>query len=207
MEAAKAVPDRELEFSPLSGRVTRDGVTVQVHIYRFVGTDDGWTLEVVDHDDGSTVWEGSFDTDVEAYEAFWAEKGYEVRGRTERSRYLEQPPGPKNPLGKVKLIFENRNSVYLHDTPGKRLFGRARRAYSHGCLRLQDPVGLAEQLLKRDGTWGDVLDAGALEHWRETPVHLISPIPIVVEYQLASAGPDGVRFFWDVYARSKRHAR
>nr|WP_166060196.1 MULTISPECIES: hypothetical protein [unclassified Methylobacterium] len=65
-----AVPDRELEFSPLTGRVTRDGVTVQVHIYRFAGADEGWTLEVVDHEDGSTVWEGSFDTDVEAYEAF-----------------------------------------------------------------------------------------------------------------------------------------
>lgn len=65
-----AIPDRELEFSPLSGRVTRDGVTVQVHIYRFAGTDEEWTLEVVDHEDGSTVWEGSFETDVEAYEAF-----------------------------------------------------------------------------------------------------------------------------------------
>ncbi|CAO4157144.1 hypothetical protein [Methylorubrum extorquens] len=65
-----AVSDRELEFSPLSGRVTRDGVTVQVHIYRFADTDEGWTLEVVDHEDGSTVWEGFFDTDVEAYEAF-----------------------------------------------------------------------------------------------------------------------------------------
>ncbi|KQQ06621.1 conserved protein of unknown function [Methylorubrum extorquens] len=65
-----AVPDRELEFSPLSGRVTRDGVTVQVHIYRFAGTDEGWTLEVVDHEDGSTVWEGNFDTDVEAYDSF-----------------------------------------------------------------------------------------------------------------------------------------
>lgn len=65
-----AAPDRELEFSPLSGRVTRDGVTVQVHIYRFAGTDEGWTLEVVDQVDGSTVWNGSFDTDVEAYETF-----------------------------------------------------------------------------------------------------------------------------------------
>lgn len=65
-----AVPDRELEFSPLSGRVTRDGVTVQVHIYRFAGTNEGWTLEVVDHQNGSTVWDRAFDTDVEAYEAF-----------------------------------------------------------------------------------------------------------------------------------------
>jgi len=68
--AAMTIPDRELEFSPLSGRVTRDGVTVQVHIYRFAGTDEGWTLEVVDHEDGSTVWKGAFDTDVEAYDAF-----------------------------------------------------------------------------------------------------------------------------------------
>ena len=67
---APAIPDRELEFSPLSGRVTRHGVTVQVHIYRFADTDDRWTLEVVDHEDGSTVWDGDFATDVDAYEAF-----------------------------------------------------------------------------------------------------------------------------------------
>ena len=65
-----AVPDRELEFSPLSGWVTQHGVTVQVHIYRFAGTDDGWALEVIDHEDGWTVWNGLFDTDIEAYEAF-----------------------------------------------------------------------------------------------------------------------------------------
>ncbi|CAO4164137.1 hypothetical protein [Methylorubrum extorquens] len=64
-----AVSCHELEFSPLSGRVTRDGVTVQVHIYRFADTDDGWTLDVVDHADGSTVWDGFFDTDVETYDA------------------------------------------------------------------------------------------------------------------------------------------
>ncbi|ABY30301.1 conserved hypothetical protein [Methylorubrum extorquens PA1] len=45
-------------------------MAVQVHIYRFAGTDEGWTLEVVDHEDGSTVWEGAFDTDADAYEAF-----------------------------------------------------------------------------------------------------------------------------------------
>lgn len=67
---APSIPDRQLELSPLSGRVTRHGVTVQVHIYRFAGTDDRWTLEVVDHEDGSTVWEGEFATDVDAYEAF-----------------------------------------------------------------------------------------------------------------------------------------
>lgn len=64
------VPDRELEFFPPSGRVVHEGVTVQVHIHRFVGTDEGWTLEVVDHEEGSTVRDGSFETDVETYGAF-----------------------------------------------------------------------------------------------------------------------------------------
>lgn len=63
-------PDCKLEFSSLSGRVTRDGVTVQVHIYRFPGANEAWTLEVVDHENGSTVWDEQFATDVEAYEAF-----------------------------------------------------------------------------------------------------------------------------------------
>lgn len=64
------IPDREIEFSPLGGRVTRDGCTVQVHIYRFAKSNDEWTLEVVDHDDGHTVWEDTFPDDQEAYEAF-----------------------------------------------------------------------------------------------------------------------------------------
>jgi hypothetical protein len=65
-----SIPDREIEFSPLGGRVTRNGCTVQVHIYRFADTDEEWTLEVVDHDDGHTVWEETFTDDQEAYEAF-----------------------------------------------------------------------------------------------------------------------------------------
>ncbi|WP_267428670.1 hypothetical protein [Methylobacterium sp. GC_Met_2] len=64
------IPVREIEFSPLGGRVSREGCTVQIHIYRFAGSDDEWTLEVVDHDDGHTVWENTFSTDQEAYEAF-----------------------------------------------------------------------------------------------------------------------------------------
>lgn len=64
------IEDRELEFSPLSGRLTRDGVTVDVKIYRFAGTDDPWQLEVVDHEGGSTVWDDPFPTAQDAYRAF-----------------------------------------------------------------------------------------------------------------------------------------
>lgn len=65
-----STPDREIEFSPLGGRVTRDGCSVQVHIHRFAGSDEEWTLEVVDHENGHTIWEDTFPDDQEAYEAF-----------------------------------------------------------------------------------------------------------------------------------------
>jgi hypothetical protein len=62
--------DREIEDSPLGGSVTRDGITVQAHIYWFAGTADEWTLEVVDHEGGHTAWTDAFATDEDASEAF-----------------------------------------------------------------------------------------------------------------------------------------
>jgi hypothetical protein len=62
--------DVELEYSPLCGSVTRDGLTVRVQIFRISGRGDGWSLEVIDHDDASTVWEESFATDRDAYAEF-----------------------------------------------------------------------------------------------------------------------------------------
>ncbi|ACL62368.1 hypothetical protein [Methylobacterium nodulans] len=64
------IEDREIEYSALSGPVTQAGVTVIVKIFRFLGTDDPWTLEVVDHEGGSTVWDETFPTERSAYEAF-----------------------------------------------------------------------------------------------------------------------------------------
>lgn len=64
------IEDREIEYSPLSGRVTHDGVTVDVKIYRFAGTDDPWQLEVVDPEGGSTVWNELFRTAKDAHRAF-----------------------------------------------------------------------------------------------------------------------------------------
>jgi hypothetical protein len=63
--------DVELEFSPLSGDVTRDGITVRVEIYRIVDSGDGWSLEVIDQDQASTVWDDRFPTDAEAYAEFY----------------------------------------------------------------------------------------------------------------------------------------
>lgn len=65
-----AIPDRALEHSSLSGLFTRDGITVEVQIYRFAGTADAWVLEVVDQEGSSTVWTESFFTDQAAHKAF-----------------------------------------------------------------------------------------------------------------------------------------
>ena len=81
--------DPEIEISPLSGKITRDGVTVEVLIYRIAGEDADWTLEVVDQDDASTVWDDTFPTDKDAYAAFY--RTLEIEGI--RS-FLEQPPAP-----------------------------------------------------------------------------------------------------------------
>lgn len=64
------IPDRELEHSPLLGLFTREGITVEVQIYRFAGTSNVWALEVVDQEGGSTVWTESFFTDQAAHKAF-----------------------------------------------------------------------------------------------------------------------------------------
>ena len=63
--------DPELEYSPLCGTVTRDGLTVRVQIYRMAGRSEGWTLEIVDHKGGSTVWDETFATDRVAYAEFF----------------------------------------------------------------------------------------------------------------------------------------
>ncbi|WP_439924554.1 hypothetical protein [Nitrobacter sp. JJSN] len=80
--------DPEIEESPLSGIVTRDGISVRVEIYRLVEGDRSWTLEVIDPEGGSTVWDDRFATDQDAYDEFY--RTLEVEGI--RS-FLEEQPG------------------------------------------------------------------------------------------------------------------
>ena len=64
-----------------------------------------------------------------------------------------QPPGPTNVLGVVKFRFPNKHDIYMHDTPERFLFDKQARAFSHGCMRVQDPVRFAEILLGEDKGW------------------------------------------------------
>jgi len=118
------------------------------------------------------------------------------------SRYqLVQKPGPKNALGQVKFIFPNRHAIYLHDTPARHLFGRERRAFSHGCVRVDEPLALAERLL--DGTaWNAERIASVVERAQTRYVQLAEPVPVLLYYLTASTDAQGrLEFRADLYGR------
>ncbi|MEM7528097.1 MAG: L,D-transpeptidase family protein [Pseudomonadota bacterium] len=115
---------------------------------------------------------------------------------------VRQAPGPGNALGRVKFMFPNHHAIYLHDTPQRSLFRRDNRAYSHGCVRVEQPAELAAHLLE-----GQVDDpAGSFETWvrrgRERHVSLDQKLPVHLVYRTAWQDADGAMHFRrDVYRR------
>lgn len=115
-----------------------------------------------------------------------------------------QPPGPKNALGRVKFMFPNRHSVYLHDTPNKNLFGRSSRALSHGCVRVENPVKLAEILL-HESDWDRARIDQVLGGAKTRYVNLQQGLPVLLYYLTAYANAQGkVSFRPDIYQRDQR---
>ncbi len=115
---------------------------------------------------------------------------------------IRQEPGPKNALGRVKFMFPNQYMVYLHDTPSRGLFARADRASSHGCIRVQNPLDLAELLLQGTQGWDRSVIDQTVESGMTTTVFLAEPITVKLLYWTAMAAEDGtVSFFRDVYNR------
>ena len=113
---------------------------------------------------------------------------------------LFQRPGPTNPLGKVKFEFPNAYAVYLHDTPNKRFFERARRDLSHGCIRVENAVQLAEKLLADDGNAAIDKLGNYLAGSRQVFVKLQEAVPIVIEYvPVSSNGAGQIVFCGDPY--------
>lgn len=123
-----------------------------------------------------------------------------------RNFNVYQPPGGGNALGVVKFLFPNKHAVYLHDTPSKGLFNEPVRAFSHGCMRVRNPVTLAELILDKDKGWDkekvdDLIKNGP----EENEIALDHPIPVHVTYFTAWVDDDGkVQTFNDVYGHEKR---
>jgi murein L,D-transpeptidase YcbB/YkuD len=129
--------------------------------------------------------------------------GYLARNRMQwrDNGQLVQLPGPDNALGRIKFEMPNRFNVYLHDTPVRSLFTQDDRARSHGCVRLELPAALAEELLH----WRPERIEGAIAAGATVRVPLSETIPVFLAYWTAFTDEDGMlQFRHDVYGRDRR---
>lgn len=113
---------------------------------------------------------------------------------------VRQRPGPNNALGSIKFVFPNEQDVYMHGTPARALFARTRRDFSHGCIRVEDPVALAEWVLAETGDWPRTRIESATKAPASATVSLPHAIRVIVFYTTAAVVPDGtLQFADDIY--------
>ncbi|BFM09918.1 L,D-transpeptidase family protein [Simiduia litorea] len=150
------------------------------------------------HDYGFTVYQGGTSDVVDPAVVDWSL----VNRRNFNYRFV-QAPGPLNALGQVKFMFPNGFDVYLHDTPARELFTNHQRAFSSGCIRVFNPLALAELLLKDDGWNREKIDQ-LIESRESKTVYLKNPIPVHIEYWTAWVDRSGViNFRNDIYKRDE----
>lgn len=149
----------------------------------------------------------------------WSAEAHEIDSRTVDWRNmspqrmagfrLRQDPGPWNALGRIKFVFPNPYDVYLHDTPTQNLFTRTQRDFSHGCIRVSDPMGLAAFLLTSETS---VLTREAVrrivEKRKRTVIRLPEPVPVHITYQTSWVDKNGIIYFnKDIYGRDDKLRR
>ncbi len=124
----------------------------------------------------------------------------EITGNEDGLPVIRQLPGENNSLGKVKFLFPNSFDIYLHDTPAKALFNADNRAYSHGCIRLSDPMKLASYVLRNQAEWTPEKISDAMNKGVEQYVKVKFPIPILITYYTAWVNEAGIlNFRSDIY--------
>ncbi len=131
---------------------------------------------------------------------YYERHNYSVAIRDDGTEEVVQGPGPGNALGLVKFLFPNEWSIYMHDTPKKRLFGRPVRAFSHGCMRTADALDLARWILvDLEGMEPDRFDK--IVDSRETyGIALKTHIPVTIDYNTVGVHETGrMMFYADVY--------
>lgn len=123
-----------------------------------------------------------------------------------RNYEVTQPPGRRSVLGHVKFSFPSQHTIYMHDTPDKWMFNSARRTHSHGCLRLRNPMKLAELLLADDKGWDRAkIDELSASGPLNNEVAITKKIPLHITYFTAWVTDDGaLKTFPDVYGHEKR---
>ena len=136
---------------------------------------------------------------------YLAKKNMEQTGYANAVPVIRQKPGGANALGKVKFIFPNSYNIYFHDTPAKSLFNQDFRAFSHGCIRLAEPVKLATYLLRNQPEWTTEKMNNAMSLPVEKWVTLKKSLPVFITYFTAWVDSEGLlNFRDDVYGHDKR---
>lgn len=156
---------------------------------------------------------------------YFSRKGYQVfariRGRTRQvdpnrvnwrrvsasQISVRQPPGAKNALGRIKFLFPNKHAIYMHDTPSKSLFKRDARAFSHGCVRIHNPMEFADALLVQQKDW-NAARIKKLVGGREATINLDEHIPVHLVYFTSILKEDGtIGYVSDIYGHDSKMAK
>jgi murein L,D-transpeptidase YcbB/YkuD len=115
---------------------------------------------------------------------------------------FRQGPGPRNALGRIKFMFPNPHSIFLHDTPSRGLFEQEERNFSSGCIRVEDPLSLAEIVLADPARWNRASLEAAIATGKTQTLRLPRPWPVLILYWTAELDAEGqVRFLPDRYRR------
>ena len=114
---------------------------------------------------------------------------------------IRQRPGPKNALGDIKFMLPNNQNIYLHHTPSTGLFNRTRRDFSHGCVRIEEPVALALWVLHDQPKWTEERIRQSMGLPRPVTARLAEPVPVLLTYQTAVVDDGVLRFVPDLYGQ------
>jgi murein L,D-transpeptidase YcbB/YkuD len=152
--------------------------------------------------------------------AYWAREGFEFvapDGRVDTALSaagldavlggrlrIRQRPGPRNALGDIKFVFPNHENIYLHHTPATELFERERRDFSHGCIRVENPVELAGFVLHGMPQWDDVGVRRAMGRGVSATLRLEQPVRVLIAYGTALVKEGRVYFFDDLYGQDPK---
>jgi murein L,D-transpeptidase YcbB/YkuD len=120
---------------------------------------------------------------------------------------IRQRPGPQNALGDIKFVFPNNDNIYLHHTPSPGLFERDRRDFSHGCIRVQDPVALAKFVLQDDPDWPEERIRAAMASGESSTLRLTRPVTVLIAYSTVVAKAGRVYFYPDLYGHDRLLAK
>jgi len=138
---------------------------------------------------------------------YLSKKHMEIKGESNGVPVIRQIPGEDNPLGKVKFLFPNSFNIYFHDTPEKELFNKEKRAFSHGCIRIADPVKLANFLLQDDKAWTPEKIDSAMNSGQEKYVRIKRNVPVLITYYTAWVDENGLlNFREDTYGHDEKMA-